>query len=99
MKAADRNGWIFPKAITACHCKLIKVIKETIKRAEDGNGIVIRMYESENAYTKAKLTVRRPFAQAQICNLLEEAESAASGSENVIAVTLKPLEVVTVKVF
>ena len=75
------------------------VIIETIKRAEDGNGIVIRMYESENAYTKAKLTVRRPFAQAQICNLLEEAESAASVSENVIAVTLKPLEVVTVKVF
>ena len=75
------------------------VIIETIKRAEDGNGIVIRMYESENAYTKAKLTVRRPFAQAQICNLLEEAESMAPVSENGIAVTLKPLEVVTVKVF
>lgn len=75
------------------------VIIETVKRAEDGNGIVIRMYESENAYTKAKLTVRRPFAQAQICNLLEEAESMASVSENEVAVTLKPLEVVTVKVF
>ena len=33
------------------------VVIETIKQAEDGAGVVIRMYESENAYTKTKLTV------------------------------------------
>ena len=31
------------------------VIIETIKKAEDGNGTIIRMYESENAYTKSTL--------------------------------------------
>ena len=56
------------------------------------------MYESENAYTKAKLTVNKEFAQAEICNLLEEPESKAAVSANVIDVVLKPYEVVTVKI-
>lgn len=74
------------------------VVMETIKRAEDGNGTVIRMYESENAYTKAKLTVHTDFQKAEICNLLEEAVSEAAVAGNVIDVVLKPYEVVTVKI-
>ena len=59
------------------------VIIETIKRAEDGEGTVIRMYESENAYTKTKLTMNADFKKAFICNLLEETENEAvvSGKE------------------
>ena len=70
---------------------------ETIKRAEDGEGTVIRMYESENAYTKTKLTVNADFKKAFICNLLEETECEASVSGKQIEVVLKPYEVVTVK--
>lgn len=73
------------------------VVIETIKQAECGDGIVIRMYESENAYTKTKLTVGVPFEKAYICNLLEETESEASVNGNEIEVVLKPYEVVTVK--
>ena len=73
------------------------VIVETIKRAEDGEGTVIRMYESENAYTKTKLTVNADFKKAFICNLLEETECEASVSGKQIEVVLKPYEVVTVK--
>ena len=64
------------------------VMIETVKRAEDGKGTVIRLYESENAYTKAKLTVNTNFSR--------EYEAGADG--NVIDVILKPYEVVTVKV-
>jgi len=73
------------------------VVIETIKKAEDGKGIVVRMYESENAYTKTKLTVNAAFEKAYICNLLEEPEGEADVEENVIDVILKPYEVVTVK--
>ncbi len=72
------------------------VILETVKRAEDGEGTVIRMYESENALTKTKLTVNAPFEQAWICNLLEERERQAAVCGNEIEVVLKPYEVVTV---
>jgi len=74
------------------------VVLETIKKAEDGEGVVIRMYESENALTKAKLTVNEAFGKAYVCNLLEEIESEAHVERNVVDVTLKPYEVVTVLV-
>ena len=74
------------------------VVIETIKQAESGEGIVIRMYESENSLTKAKLTVNRPFEKAWVCNLLEEEESEGHVEGQVIDVTLKPYEVVTVKI-
>ena len=74
------------------------VVIETIKQAESGRGTVIRMYESENSLTRARLTVNKPFEKAWICNLLEEEESEAHAEGNVIDVTLKPYEVVTVKI-
>ncbi len=73
------------------------VILETVKKAEDGNGTVIRMYESENAFTRAKVTVDADFAKAYVCNLLEETEAEVEVNGKEISVTLKPYEVVTLK--
>ncbi len=72
------------------------VVLETVKMAEDESGIVLRMYESENALTKARLTVNTAFEKAYVCNLLEEIETEAVVNGNEIEVVLKPYEVVTV---
>lgn len=56
------------------------------------------MYESENAFTKAKLTVNADFHKAYICNLLEETEYEAAVNGNVVDVVLKPYEAVTVMI-
>lgn len=74
------------------------VIIETIKQAEDCDGTVIRMYESENSYTRAKLSVNTAFEKAYVCNLLEDEEAEAAVCGNVISVTLKPYEIVTIKI-
>ena len=73
------------------------VVIETVKKAEDGKGIVVRMYESENSYTKAKVKVAGEYGKAFVCNLLEEEEQEAPVQAGEIAVTLKPYEVVTLK--
>ena len=72
------------------------VVLETIKKAENGEGTVLRMYESENSYTRTKLTINAEFEKACICNLLEEVQSEATVEGNVIDLVLKPYEVVTV---
>ncbi len=73
------------------------VILETVKKAEDGSGTVLRMYESENAYTRAKVTVDAEFTKAIVCNLLEEEEKEAPVNGKEISVELKPYEIVTLK--
>ena len=73
------------------------VILETVKKAEDGQGTIVRMYESENARTKVKMTFNRAFEKAYICNLLEEVEQEAKVTGNEVEFVIKPYEVVTVK--
>lgn len=91
---ADENG---PEGFSFASVQASNVIIETIKQAEDGEGIVLRMYESENSYTKTQVTVNTAFTKAYICNLLEETESEAPIAGSDIAVTLKPYEIVTLK--
>ena len=74
------------------------VILETVKAAEDGDGIILRLYESENAKTKVCLTVNRDFERAYICNLLEETETEAAVFGNRIQIPVKPYEIVTVRI-
>ena len=73
------------------------VVLETIKCAESGHGIIIRMYESENALTKTNLVVEGNYNKAFACNLLEEEEAELELKDGVVCVQLKPYEVVTVK--
>ena len=74
------------------------VILETVKWAEDKSGVILRLYESENALTKAAVTVNRRFEKAFICNLLEEEEEAASVEGNRILITCRPYEILTIKI-
>jgi alpha-mannosidase len=45
---------------------------ETIKRAEDGDGWILRLYETDNARTRTALYWNRPVASVEECNGLEE---------------------------
>lgn len=48
------------------------VMLETIKRAEDGDGWIVRLYETDNARTEAALYWAYPIERAEECNCLEE---------------------------
>ncbi len=64
------------------------MIIETVKRAEDGNGIIIRLYESQRK--RGQVQVRFGFAveSAWETNLLEENESKLSIENDSIQLTL-----------
>ena len=51
------------------------VMLETIKRAEDGDGWIARIYETDNARTKSALYWNRPVASVEECNGLEEKQA------------------------
>ena len=74
------------------------VMLETIKRAEDGDGWIARIYETDNARTKSALYWNRPVASVEECNGLEEkqADVPFSTLENggaEIPFVIKPYEI------
>jgi Alpha-mannosidase len=73
------------------------VVIETVKRAEDGNGIILRLYESQRK--RGQVQVRFGFAveSAWETNLLEENESELSIENDSIQLTLRPYQIMTLR--
>ena len=75
------------------------VVLETVKKAEDGDGIIVRLYEVENARTKVTLYCADAILSAEETNLLEQpADGAIDVKENEISLTIKPYEIRTIRI-
>jgi alpha-mannosidase len=73
------------------------VIIETIKRAEDNDGIILRLYESQRK--RGPVLVKLGFAveSAWETNLLEENESELSVVNDSIELNMRPYQIMTIR--
>ncbi|MBN7574999.1 MULTISPECIES: glycosyl hydrolase-related protein [Clostridium] len=74
------------------------IILETIKKAEDVNGTIIRIYEFENKLTEVKARLSIDFTKVIECNLLEEDISCIAEKTNEFSFTIKPYEIKTFRI-
>jgi alpha-mannosidase len=73
------------------------VIIETVKRAEDGNGIIVRLYENERCRGVVTLQAGFDVAEVYRCNLLEENQEQLEVSDNQIKLNIRPYQIVTLR--
>lgn len=74
------------------------LIIEAVKRAEDGNGIIVRLYECHNRRGSATLRCFKSIAGASRCNLEEvEQWSLEVSSDGSVALDYRPFEIITVR--
>lgn len=75
------------------------IIIETVKPAENGDGIIVRLYDCENSLTKATLTFAEGMLESvEECNLMEEKEADIEACGNSFTVSVKPYEIKTYRV-
>lgn len=77
------------------------VMAETVKAAEDGDGIIIRVYEYENTKTRASLTfgMDKKIKSIRECNLTEEVmEEPGEHEKDSFCFNIQPYEIKTFKV-
>jgi alpha-mannosidase len=89
------NNGVAPSFVT---CDAQHVVLDTIKTAENGDGIMVRLYEAHNARGPVTLTFGQPVAHAERCNLLEEHASDVAFDGNTVRFRIKPFEIVTLRV-
>ncbi len=75
------------------------VVIETVKKAEDDDAVVVRLYESGGSRADALLQFARTVRKATECNLLEDQEQSVKVKEDGIAFTLRPFEIKTFKAY
>jgi alpha-mannosidase len=74
------------------------LVLDTIKRAEDSDAVVLRLYEAHGGRGVARIRPAAPISSAVRSNLLEEDGKALEVDDGSIVVPYRPHEIVTVKV-
>lgn len=78
-------------------CDAPNVIVETVKRAEDGNGIIVRLYETQRRRGPITLTAGFPLAAAARVNLLEEEKRVLAVDGGTVYYEIRPYEIATLR--
>jgi alpha-mannosidase len=68
-------------------------VLETLKPAEDGDGVVLRLYEPNGARGRVTVSHRLPFAEVWRCNLVEEGAEPVPASPGRFAFEIEPFRV------
>lgn len=87
--------------LTFIQCEPPGVIVETLKQAEDGQGLIVRLYESRRSRGPVTLTTTLPIAQAWRCDLLEQDQPAGADPLEIdgrcLRFNILPFEIVTLR--
>lgn len=73
------------------------VVVETVKKAEEGNSVIVRAYEAYNRKEKAEITVGFDFKEVYICDLMENNIEKLAANGRSVSIKLKNYEIVTLK--
>jgi alpha-mannosidase len=74
-----------------------QVIVEAIKRAEDSDAVIVRLYEAWGSRCEARLTTMLPASRAFLCDLLERNREEIAVHDGVMDLELTPFKVLTLK--
>ena len=95
-----RGGGDLPAEFSLISCDQPGVIVETVKQAEDGGDIIVRLYDAFDRRSKVALTIGVPFSKVALCDLMENPMDSSClevrGQE--ILLPVKNFEIVTLRI-
>ncbi len=73
------------------------LVIDTIKKAEDSQAIIVRLYECHGARGTAKLKTNLPFTSAKFCNLLEDDIEEINMVDGELQIQYAPFQIISLK--
>lgn len=96
--AAPAGRSALTAAMGLVSCSANHVVIDTVKAAEDGNGLIVRVYEAYNQRGPAALQFATAPAAVWECNLMEENEQPLEVEGQGFSFTIKPFQIRTFRV-
>ncbi|TKJ33431.1 MAG: hypothetical protein CEE38_20740 [Planctomycetes bacterium B3_Pla] len=94
-----KDGPLAPDTMSFCSVDKPNVLLTTLKRAEDGAGIIIRLIETQGKPTTASVTLPHiSVTEATITNLVEANKARVVFTEHEIQVELKAFGIATIRI-
>lgn len=91
----DAAGGLKPAALVALDAPWAVI--ESVKRAEDGRGLIVRLFENQRNRGRVVLRAGFPVAQAQVCNLLEEDQGSLTVANDGVEFDLSPYQILSIR--
>jgi alpha-mannosidase len=92
-----KQDGVLPSEYSYATCHTPGVIVETVKRAESGDGVVLRMYEAYKERKQVELSIPNA-REAILCDLSENELQKLSLDGGRVALSIKPFEIITLKI-
>jgi len=96
MEISTQTGNL-PEAFSMVSCQGDNVIAETVKKAENSDDMIVRLYEAFNSRGNVVVTVPDGFRQAFLCDLMENELTQLDFADNKVSLMVKNFEIVTLK--
>jgi len=82
-----------PPVYSLLCCDAPHVVVDTVKGAEDGHGIIVRVYEAHNQRGRVTLTFAHALADVWECNLMEENEAPVATEGQACSFAITPYQI------
>ena len=93
---AQKGAW--PERFSLACVDADNIILETVKRAEDSEALILRLYETWNRATDCSIRFGRLMEMAAQCDMMEENEALLQVEGNRLRLHFRPFEIKTLKV-
>ena len=89
---------VLTSAITAWQLQAQHTMLTTVKSAENGKGLILRLVEHAGLSEDITLNIPAKFHQAELCNLLEDKQENIPVNNGQIKLKVKPNKIITIRV-
>lgn len=96
LPVAAQEG-VLPECYSLVSCDTPNVILETVKKAEDSEDMIVRLYEAHCSRGKATVQVAEGFREAWLCDMMENELEKLDFANNCVTIPVKHFEIVTLK--
>ena len=96
-KLGKQNGSL-KNEYSFIQCDCDNVILETVKKAEDGSGTILRLYDAGNMSKNVTLHFAEDITAAYECDMLENEQSTIDVADNSLTFKVNNFEIKTIKV-
>lgn len=92
-----KNDGKFPEKYSLVSVDAANLALETVKKAEDDNSIIIRIYEFENKKTEAEIVFGFDIEELYLCDLTENNKEKLDFCKNTARIKMSNYEILTLK--
>jgi alpha-mannosidase len=98
-RATDSHAGVAPAVSSLLSVDAVNVVVDTVKKAEDSDALIVRLYEAHGARGSVTLSFGDTPVSITECDLMEENDTPVSPEGNDVVFNISPWEIRTFKVF